>query len=193
MRCVAQSSIEQHRSRLWTRFTPSPRLTAHWSELAVTHDLLCCRIARDPVVSLPPPSFSPSLSLSAMDRATAQRLNTEMQTHLTALQEIGKKLQSLMPKRATLMSQQSENEMVKREFDLISDDDKVYKLNGPVLVKQDVSEAKVTIINRLKFFEAEMSDTSSTAHASDAAQARFAAGADPQLERNEWNAKRAPS
>jgi hypothetical protein len=47
-----------------------------------------------------------------MDRATAQRLNAELNTHLVALQEISKKLQALMPKRATLMSQQSENEMV---------------------------------------------------------------------------------
>ncbi len=91
-----------------------------------------------------------------MDRATAQRLNAELNTHLVALQEIGKKLQNLIPKRGTLMSQQSENQMVKREFDLLNDENKVFKLNGPVLVKQDVSEAKVTIMNRLKFFQAEM-------------------------------------
>ncbi len=91
-----------------------------------------------------------------MDRATAQRLNTELNSHLVALQEISKKLQALMPKRATLMSQQSENDMVRREFDLLKDDAKIFKLNGPVLVKQDVSDAKVTVINRLKFFQSEM-------------------------------------
>jgi prefoldin beta subunit len=45
---------------------------------------------------------------------------------------------------------------VKKEFDLLDDSSRVFKLNGPVLVKQDVSEAKVTVINRLKFFQAEM-------------------------------------
>lgn len=92
-----------------------------------------------------------------MDRATAQRLNSELNVHLTALQELSKKLAQLIPKRSTLMSQQNENEMVKKEFDLLSDDSRVFKLNGPVLVKQDVSEAKVTVMNRIKFFTAEMS------------------------------------
>jgi len=45
---------------------------------------------------------------------------------------------------------------VKKEFDLLDDEARVFKLNGPVLVKQDVSEAKVTVMNRLKFFQAEM-------------------------------------
>jgi len=92
-----------------------------------------------------------------MDRATAQRLNAELSGHVAALQEIRQKLQSLLSKRATLMSQQSENDMVRREFDLLKDDARVFKLNGPVLVKQDVSDAKVTVMNRLKFFAAELS------------------------------------
>lgn len=92
-----------------------------------------------------------------MDRATAQRMNAELTSHVTELQEIGKKLNALVPKRATLMSQQSENEMVKKEFDLLDDEAKIFKLNGPVLVKQDVSEAKANVMNRLKFFQAEMS------------------------------------
>lgn len=91
-----------------------------------------------------------------MDRATAQRLNADLSAHVTELQEISKKLNALIPKRATLMSQLSENEMVKKEFDLLDDEARIFKLNGPVLVKQDVSEAKVNVMNRLKFFQAEM-------------------------------------
>lgn len=91
-----------------------------------------------------------------MDRATVARMNQELGQHVAELQEISKKLNALIPKRATLMSQLSENEMVKKEFDLLTDESKVFKLNGPVLVKQDVSEAKVNVMNRLKFFQAEI-------------------------------------
>jgi len=91
-----------------------------------------------------------------MDRATAQRLNAELGGHIESLQEIGKKLQSLIPKRATLLAQLSENDMVKKEFDKLGSDATVYKLSGPVLVKQDVSDAKVNVMNRIKFFQAEI-------------------------------------
>ena len=91
-----------------------------------------------------------------MDRATAQRLNSELSSHVAELQEIGKKLNALIPKRATLMAQVSENEMVKKEFDLLEDESKIYKLNGPFLVKQDVVEAKSTVTSRLKHFQSEL-------------------------------------
>lgn len=53
---------------------------------------------------------------------------------------------------------------MKKEFDLLDDSARVFKLNGPVLVKQDVSEAKVTVINRLKFFQAEMLEEHTHTH-----------------------------
>ena len=44
--------------------------------------------------------------------------------------------------RQQLDSQLNENKMVKEVMDTLGDADNVYKLVGPALIKQDVSEAK---------------------------------------------------
>jgi prefoldin beta subunit len=46
--------------------------------------------------------------------------------------------------------------MVKNEMNFIEDSDVVYKLIGPVLVKQDADEARLTVDKRLEFINKEM-------------------------------------
>jgi len=75
---------------------------------------------------------------------------------LKSLRGIGQKLQELMVPRNKLMSQKNENEMVKKEMDLLEEDAIVYKLVGPVLVKQEAGDAKLNVTNRLKFINAEL-------------------------------------
>lgn len=65
-------------------------------------------------------------------------------------------LSSLVSARQKLESQQQENESVQKEFKTIDDDAKIYKLVGPVLLKQDPSEAKSTVEGRLEFIVKEM-------------------------------------
>ena len=43
-----------------------------------------------------------------------------------------------------------------QEFATLSDEAKIYKLLGPVLLKQDTAEAKGTVESRLGFIEGEM-------------------------------------
>lgn len=43
-----------------------------------------------------------------------------------------------------------------QELDLVEDGGVVYKLMGPVLVKQDLSEAKQTVEKRLDYIRKEM-------------------------------------
>lgn len=43
-----------------------------------------------------------------------------------------------------------------QELDLVEDGAVVYKLIGPVLVKQDLSEAKQTVDKRLEYIRKEM-------------------------------------
>jgi len=50
----------------------------------------------------------------------------------------------------------NENEMVKSEFNFIESSDTVFKLIGPILVKQETSEAKLNIEKRLEFINKEM-------------------------------------
>ncbi|KXL44501.1 hypothetical protein M433DRAFT_155016 [Acidomyces richmondensis BFW] len=65
-------------------------------------------------------------------------------------------LSTLVSARQKLESQQQENTSVQKEFATLPDDAKVYKLVGPVLLKQDVSEAKSTVDGRLEYINKEI-------------------------------------
>lgn len=46
--------------------------------------------------------------------------------------------------------------MVKQELDLVHDETKVYKMVGPVLLKQDLEEAKTNVNKRIEFINHEL-------------------------------------
>jgi prefoldin beta subunit len=46
--------------------------------------------------------------------------------------------------------------MVKNELNLLDPSDVVYKLVGPLLIKQEQEEAKLTVTKRLEFITKEM-------------------------------------
>lgn len=41
-------------------------------------------------------------------------------------------------------------------MDILEDDTVIYKMMGPVLVKQDLAEAKLTVTKRLEYIDKEM-------------------------------------
>ncbi|EQC34094.1 hypothetical protein SDRG_08303 [Saprolegnia diclina VS20] len=84
--------------------------------------------------------------------ALAQRADAEMAAY-RALQE---EVTVLANQRQLYAQQQNENSMVKQELDLLADNAKVFKLVGPVLLKQDTSEAKSNVAKRLEFIQNEM-------------------------------------
>ena len=57
---------------------------------------------------------------------------------------------------AKLAQQENENELVLNELKLLGDDSAVYKLVGPVLIKQDLEEARSNVEKRLQFIGDEM-------------------------------------
>mmetsp|Transcript_19425 Transcript_19425/g.33332 ORF Transcript_19425/g.33332 Transcript_19425/m.33332 type:complete len:142 (-) Transcript_19425:268-693(-) len=67
----------------------------------------------------------------------------------------------------TLMAQRNENELVKQELDVCDQEASeggeaiVYKQVGPVLIKNDLSEAKETVEKRLEFISGEIKKTES--------------------------------
>lgn len=65
-------------------------------------------------------------------------------------------LEVLVDARQKLESQQQENEGVQTEFAGLDDESNIYKLVGPVLLKQDKSEATMAVNGRLEFIEKEM-------------------------------------
>ena len=78
-------------------------------------------------------------------------LETELNTFRTIQKEIGK----VQGQIGTAGTQILENEMVLKELELLEDEAKVYKLVGPVLMKQDLVEARGNVEKRLDYIRAE--------------------------------------
>ena len=103
-----------------------------------------------------------------------------MEAAVGELRKTQEALQKLMDGRAALQTQSHENEMVKavralllllpvapparsvlmsaapQEFSLLEDDASVFKLVGPVLVKQDLQEARANVDKRLEYIKEEL-------------------------------------
>ncbi|OBZ74720.1 Prefoldin subunit 6 [Grifola frondosa] len=65
-------------------------------------------------------------------------------------------LSTTVETRQRLEAQLSENELVKKEFAQLTSDNTVYKLIGPVLVRQDQAEAKSNVDKRLDFIRGDI-------------------------------------
>ncbi|KAF8922704.1 Prefoldin [Mucidula mucida] len=91
-----------------------------------------------------------------------------LQTKLQNVTQEFQKLQADMAKaveaRERLGTQLSENELVKTVLRETGTPNDVYKLIGPVLVKQDQAEAKTNVNTRLDFIKGEMQVVSELLH-----------------------------
>ena len=54
-----------------------------------------------------------------------------------------------------MLSQFSENENVLQELNYLNDENSVFKSIGPVMIKQDLNEAKEIVKNRLEYIASE--------------------------------------
>ncbi|KAM7194000.1 Prefoldin [Rhypophila sp. PSN 637] len=86
---------------------------------------------------------------------------SNLQARMQALSEEYTKLQNdlqdAVGSRQRLEAQQQENLGVQKEFKKLKDDETIYKLIGPVLLKQDRAEAESTVNGRLEFIGTEIS------------------------------------
>ncbi|ETI54508.1 hypothetical protein F441_02608 [Phytophthora nicotianae CJ01A1] len=83
-------------------------------------------------------------------------LKDQVEAEMTRYRSLQDEVQVLATQRQTYAQQANENDMVKKELDLLDDEAKVYKLVGPVLLKQDVDEAKSNVNKRLEFINNEL-------------------------------------
>ncbi|KAG6622377.1 Prefoldin subunit 6 [Phytophthora cinnamomi] len=88
-------------------------------------------------------------------------LKDQVEAEMTRYRALQDEVQVLATQRQTYAQQANENDMVKKELDLLDDEAKVYKLVGPVLLKQDVDEAKSNVNKRLEFINNELSKVNS--------------------------------
>eukprot|EP00547_Thalassionema_nitzschioides_P007784 CAMPEP_0194223440 /NCGR_PEP_ID=MMETSP0156-20130528/35164_1 /TAXON_ID=33649 /ORGANISM="Thalassionema nitzschioides, Strain L26-B" /LENGTH=129 /DNA_ID=CAMNT_0038954597 /DNA_START=171 /DNA_END=560 /DNA_ORIENTATION=- len=82
----------------------------------------------------------------------AAAVDAEMAKYRSYQDEIVQKRTALQQ----LMAQQNENEMVQQELQLLKEDSNVYKMVGPVLLKNELEEAKLTVSKRLEFIVGEL-------------------------------------
>ncbi|PHH79933.1 hypothetical protein CDD80_3385 [Ophiocordyceps camponoti-rufipedis] len=85
----------------------------------------------------------------------------EAQARLQSLsdeyQQLQQDLQKHVSSRQKLEAQKQENLGVQKEFEALEEGETIYKLVGPVLLKQDKVEAESTVKGRLEFIGAEVS------------------------------------
>ncbi|XP_069491328.1 prefoldin subunit 6 [Ambystoma mexicanum] len=86
----------------------------------------------------------------------AEQLQKKLQAEVEKYQELQKDLNKCMSARQKLEAQVTENNIVKEELDLLDVSNTVFKLIGPVLVKQDLEEAKATVSKRLDYINGEI-------------------------------------
>ncbi len=55
-----------------------------------------------------------------------------------------------------LTAQKSENESVKKEFDVLEAEGAIWKLTGPLLVRQERADANANVEKRIEFINSEM-------------------------------------
>ncbi|XP_035525748.1 prefoldin subunit 6 [Morone saxatilis] len=81
-----------------------------------------------------------------------KKLKAEVEKYTQMQKDVSKSVSA----RQKLETQLTENNIVKEELDLLDSTNTVYKLIGPVLVKQDLDEAKATVTKRLEYINGEI-------------------------------------
>lgn len=83
-------------------------------------------------------------------------MQKKLQTELENFKVAQKDYQKALSQRQQLDGQLNENVIVKQELDLMKGDSEVYKLIGPVLIKQDLEEAKQNVVKRMDYIKGEL-------------------------------------
>lgn len=79
-----------------------------------------------------------------------------MELRASALNRLQKDIAKNHQVRRQYTIQQGENEMVQKELELLDEETNVFKLIGPVLVKQDLVEAKANVNKRIDYISGEL-------------------------------------
>lgn len=86
----------------------------------------------------------------------AAKVQEALQKELETYQKLQKDLSKLVSSRQTLDAQYNENKTVMEELEILTAGANVYKLTGPILVKQDLAEAQMTVKKRIDYIQGEL-------------------------------------
>ncbi|CAL5022908.1 unnamed protein product [Urochloa decumbens] len=93
---------------------------------------------------------------SSSTPAAVREMQKDLEVQANALSKIQKDISKNHQVRKQYTIQVGENELVLKELELLDDGANVYKLIGPVLVKQDLAEAKANVKKRIEYISAEL-------------------------------------
>ncbi|KAL9998361.1 putative prefoldin beta [Helianthus debilis subsp. tardiflorus] len=99
---------------------------------------------------------------SSSSSSSSRELQKELEAKANDLSKIQKDISKNHQVRKKYTIQLGENELVLKELDLLNEDANVYKLIGPVLVKQDLAEANANVKKRIEYISAELKRLDST-------------------------------
>ncbi|KAG0492854.1 hypothetical protein HPP92_006252 [Vanilla planifolia] len=85
-----------------------------------------------------------------------RELQHDLESQANALSKIQKDVAKNHQVRKQYTIQLGENELVLKELDLLNESSNVYKLIGPVLVKQDLAEARANVRKRIEYISTEL-------------------------------------
>nr|KYP61515.1 Prefoldin subunit 6 [Cajanus cajan] len=91
-----------------------------------------------------------------MSSSNLKDLQRELENKANDLSKLQKEIAKNHQMRKKYTVQLGENELVLKELDLLKEDANVYKLIGPVLVKQDLAEANANVRKRIEYISAEL-------------------------------------
>ncbi|XP_072929267.1 prefoldin subunit 6 [Epargyreus clarus] len=86
----------------------------------------------------------------------AEEAQRKLQKELEIFNGVQKEYHKAVAQKQQLDSQLNENKAVKEELMLLKKDSEVYKLIGPVLVKQDLEEARQNVAKRMEYINKEI-------------------------------------
>ncbi|XP_033643253.1 prefoldin subunit 6-like [Asterias rubens] len=86
----------------------------------------------------------------------ADSVQSNLQDELEKFKTVQKNYQKAVETRQKLDAQLNENNIVKSEIDLLDGEAKVFKMMGPVLIQQDLAEAKSTVGKRMEYIGGEI-------------------------------------
>ncbi|XP_073973196.1 prefoldin 6 [Rhodnius prolixus] len=100
-------------------------------------------------------------------------IQNKLQSELDKFKAVEKEYHKAISQRQVLDGQLHENLGVKQELELLKPDGEVYKLIGPVLVKQELIEAKQNVAKRIDYINGELKRMDDMISSLDAKQEQY--------------------
>ncbi|XP_043693841.1 prefoldin subunit 6-like [Telopea speciosissima] len=94
--------------------------------------------------------------MASSSSSALRELQHELETKANDLSKLQKDIAKNHQVRTKYTIQLGENELVLKELDLLDENANVFKLMGPVLVKQDLAEANANVRKRIDYISAEL-------------------------------------